>query len=659
MNPQQVIHHFVGAFVDELVRSGVRRAVICPGSRSTPLSMLCAQHPGMRVYMHVDERSAGFFALGMARTLGEPVALVCTSGTAAANFLPAVVEAYYSRVPLVVLTADRPHELRDVGALQTIDQVRLYGRHVKWFVDMALPEATTPMLRYARACASRAAGAARTVPAGPVHVNFPLREPLVPLPGSLPAAAQSAPAAWTGREGNEPYAAVLAGERSLGPAAVDALGATLRAARRGVIVCGPDTPAGAAGPLAALARRLGWPVLADPLSGLRTAGETEAAVVDAYDVFLRDEQVVQALAPDLILRFGMLPVSKPLLRYLERYAEQPQVVVDPGTEWRDPVLAASHVVYADPELLCRALAAALEGAQQDAAGPGGTRQQGAWPDGVPKQKATQPDAGAEQRGAWTVGPRPGTWQQGAEEGAAAHGEGDWLGLWQRLNQRTRAALAAQVEAVDEPFEGRVFHELASLLPEGAILYVGNSMSIRDLDAFFPAVPRRLRVLGNRGVSGIDGVVSSALGAAAAVGGRVVLVLGDLSFYHDLNGLLAARLHGLDATIIVINNDGGGIFSFLPQAAYPEHFETLFGTPTGLDFRPAVEMYGGRFVRPRGWDGFRAAVAESLAAPGLCVIEVATERARNFALHRQVFDAALAALGRELAQAPGAGGGAGS
>ncbi|HEY8418651.1 MAG TPA: 2-succinyl-5-enolpyruvyl-6-hydroxy-3-cyclohexene-1-carboxylic-acid synthase [Limnochordales bacterium] len=600
MNPQHVTHAFVGAFVDELVRSGVRRVVICPGSRSTPLSMLCAQHPGMRVFMHVDERSAGFFALGMARTLGEPVALVCTSGTAAANFLPAVVEAYHSRVPLVVLTADRPHELRDVGALQTIDQVRLYGSHVKWFVDMALPEATTSMLRYARACANRAAGMARTVPAGPVHVNFPLREPLVPVPGPLPAAADAAPAAWTGRDGNEPYTAVVAGERTLPPAAVQALVDTFRAAPRGVIVCGPDTPAGAAGPLVALGQRLGWPVLADPLSGLRTAAVPGAGVVDAYDVFLRDEHVVQALAPDLILRVGMLPVSKPLLLYLDRYAERRQVVVDPGAQWRDPVLAASRVLYADPEALCRSLLAALDGA------------------------------------------------------ASA----DWLRLWEELNRRTRAALAAQVEALDEPFEGRVFHELAALLPEGAILYVGNSMPMRDLDAFFPAVPRRLRVLGNRGVSGIDGVVSSALGAAAAAGGRVVLVLGDLSFYHDLNGLLAAKLHGLDATIIVINNDGGGIFSFLPQAAYPDHFETLFGTPTGLDFRPAVEMYGGRFVRPDGWAGFRAAVAESLNGRGLFVIEVVTERARNFALHRQVFHAVLAALGPAQVQASGAAGGAG-
>ncbi|MFS8543859.1 MAG: 2-succinyl-5-enolpyruvyl-6-hydroxy-3-cyclohexene-1-carboxylic-acid synthase, partial [Limnochordales bacterium] len=614
MNPepiayQHVTHHYVGAFVDELVRSGLRHVCLGPGSRSTPLALLCAQHPELRVWVHVDERSAAFFALGMARTLGQPVALVCTSGTAAANFLPAVVEACLTRVPLVVLTADRPHELRDVGAAQTIDQVRLYGSHVKWFVDMALPEATTPMLRYARAVASRAVALARDVPAGPVHVNFPLREPLVPLPGPRPAAADSAPAAWWGRPGGAPYTAVAAGPRALAEEEVGALAAELAAARRVVLVCGPDTPAGALGPIASLARRLGCPVLADPLSGLRTAPVApETAVIDAYDVFLRDESAVAALAPDLIVRFGALPVSKPLLLYMERYAERRQWVVDPGAQWRDPILAASRMIYADPAALARALERALDG-------PAGRAQ--------------------------------------GSDGAA-----DWLGLWRDLNRATRAGLRQAVEALDEPFEGRVFHELASLLPDGTLLYVGNSMPIRDMDAFFPAVSRRLRVMGNRGASGIDGVVSSALGAAAAAGGPVVLVLGDLSFYHDLNGLLAAKLHGLNATIIVINNDGGGIFSFLPQAAYPDHFEALFGTPTGLDFRPAVEMYGGRWVRPRDWAGFRAAVAEAVAGGGLHVIEVATDRARNVPLHRQVFAAALTAVGFRLAEAAGATGGPG-
>src|SRR5690606_19801521 len=351
MNPepiayQHVTHHYVGAFVDELVRSGLRHVCLGPGSRSTPLALLCAQHPELRVWVHVDERSAAFFALGMARTLGQPVALVCTSGTAAANFLPAVVEACLTRVPLVVLTADRPHELRDVGAAQTIDQVRLYGSHVKWFVDMALPEATTPMLRYARAVASRAVALARDVPAGPVHVNFPLREPLVPLPGPRPAAADSAPAAWWGRPGGAPYTAVAAGPRALAEEEVGALAAELAAARRVVLVCGPDTPAGALGPIASLARRLGCPVLADPLSGLRTAPVApETAVIDAYDVFLRDESAVAALAPDLIVRFGALPVSKPLLLYMERYAERRQWVVDPGAQWRDPILAASRMIY--------------------------------------------------------------------------------------------------------------------------------------------------------------------------------------------------------------------------------------------------------------------------------------------------------------------------
>lgn len=625
MNPQQTIHAFVGAFIDELVRAGVRHVCICPGSRSTPLAMVCAAQPGLRVWMHVDERSAGFFALGMARVLGEPVALVCTSGTAAANFLPAVVEAYYSRVPLIVLTADRPHELRDVGANQTMDQVRLYGTHVKWFVDMPLPEATSTMLRYARTCASRAAALARTAPAGPVHLNFPLREPLVPLPGPLPDAAQAAPSAWTGRADGEPYTAVAAGERTLPGEAVKELAAELGAARRGVIVCGPDTPADAAGPIVNLAWRLGWPVLADPLSGLRAVPASEGGraadeghtlldhpVIDAYDVFLRDRRAVEALVPEVILRFGAFPVSKPLLLYLERWAEKRQIVVDPGAQWRDPLLAAGRMVYADPAGLCRAL---LE---------------------LDLDLHRELDIALDR-------PALG----GPETSGAGGARRSWLGAWQALNRATRERLVEQVEALSEPFEGRVFHELAALLPAGTVLYVGNSMPIRDMDAFFPCIGRPVRVLGNRGTSGIDGVVSSALGAAAAVDGPVVLVLGDLSFYHDLNGLLAAKLHRLNVTIVVINNDGGGIFSFLPQAAHPEHFETLFGTPLGLDFRPAVEMYGGRFARASDWDAFRHAVGQAVVTPGLDVIEVVTQRERNWALHRQVYDAVLQGLGSVL------------
>jgi 2-succinyl-5-enolpyruvyl-6-hydroxy-3-cyclohexene-1-carboxylate synthase len=629
VTPAGALHACVGAFVDELARSGVGDVVVCPGSRSTPLALVLADHPGVRVWMHYDERSAAFFALGMARFRRQPVGVLCTSGTAAANFMPAVVEASYGRVPLLVLTADRPPELQEVGAPQTVDQLRLYGRHAKWFAQALLPEATDDALRYARTLACRAAAVARAAPAGPVHVNLPFREPLIPLPGEPPPERDQL--AWHGRPGGQPYvrvtevaalgaatsllhsqpdepadgrssngsspagsaAAPAPGSRPIGGEAgpVERLARELAAVERGLLVCGPqDDPR--LGPAAhALAAALGWPLLADPLSGARTG-----PAIDAYDALLRDADFVARAAPEAVLRLGAMPTSKPVLLYLQRHGGARQVVVDAPGGWQEPTALAAEVVHADPPSLCRALAAALP--------------------------AFTPSAGG------------------------------WLTGWRQANARARAAIAAVLAEVDEPFEGRVFAELADLLPAGATLWAGSSMPVRDLDTFFPAVTGPLRLLANRGANGIDGVVSSALGAAAAADGPLVLAIGDLSFYHDMNGLLAARLHALDATVVLLNNDGGGIFSFLPQAAHPRHFERLFGTPHGLDFRPAVEMYGGRYERVTAWPAFRDAVRAALEAPGLKVIELPTDRARNVELHRLVWPAVSAALAGRVAAPAG-------
>jgi 2-succinyl-5-enolpyruvyl-6-hydroxy-3-cyclohexene-1-carboxylate synthase len=349
--------------------------------------------------------------------------------------------------------------------------------------------------------------------------------------------------------------------------------------------------------VARLAGALGYPVLADPLSQVRCGPHDRRTVIDAYDAFLRDSPTVEALAPDMILRFGAMPTSKPALQYLQRYAEARQILIDAGGDWPDPPRLAAQVIQADPALTCAALSAAL-------------------PASLP--------------GAARMSPLP-------------LGEGPWLACWQAANTRARAAISRQVCAFAEPFEGRVFAELAECLPEGATVFASSSMPVRDLDTFFPGSGRRLRFLANRGANGIDGVVSSALGAAAAGGGPLALVIGDVALYHDLNGLLAARRHGLSATIILINNDGGGIFSFLPQAAHPEHFELLFGTPHGLDFRPAAELYGAAYHRPADWAGFRAAVQAGLDGPGLTLIEVRTRRDSNVTLHREVWKAVAGAL----------------
>jgi 2-succinyl-5-enolpyruvyl-6-hydroxy-3-cyclohexene-1-carboxylate synthase len=590
-NPMYV---YVGAFVDELQRAGVRNVVICPGSRSTPLAMAFAAQAGIRIWMHVDERSAAYFGLGMAKQLRQPVVLLCTSGTAAANFMPAIVEAKLTHVPLLVLTADRPHELRENGAPQSIDQNRLYGTYVKWFVEVALPEATNTALRYIRTIAARAAASAQAIPAGPVHLNFPFREPLTPepIPGpSFPPVTQRDHVAWQGRPNNAPYVEVR--EVPLGaPTAmtIEYLMDMVLGVRRGLIIIGPNDDPALVEPVLRLARHLGYPILADPLSQLRCGDHDQVIVLSSYDAFLRVDSFIESAQPEFILRFGAMPISKPLLLYLKRYASCPLVIIDGHGGWEEPTQLASELIHANPAALCQSLLTALD--QHD--------------------KSEERESSVSQ---------------------------EWLTTWQEVDKVTRQTLHNVIQDFNELFEGRVFTELGRLLPDGTTLYAGNSMPVRDLDTFFWCSEHRIRIMGNRGASGIDGVVSSALGASAGAGQNepTVLVLGDLSFFHDLNGLLAARLYQLNLTVVLINNDGGGIFSFLPQGAYPEHFEQLFGTPTGLDFRLAVQMYGGQFQKVDTWEQFRKAVSRGLNTGGLHVIEVPTERTSNVNMHRQLWE----------------------
>src|SRR6266480_1418000 len=587
-------------FVDELQRAGIRNVVICPVSRSTPLALAFAAQTAIRTWMHVDERSAAFFGLGMAKQLRKPVALLCTSGTAAANFLPALVEAKLSHVSLLVLTADRPHELRDNGAPQSIDQNRLYGTYAKWFVEVALPEATDAAFRYIRTTADRAVATAQAIPAGPVHLNFPFREPLTPEPipeQPLPPVEQRDLIAWQGRRDNAPFIEVH--DAPLGAPENITIGNILRLvgeAQRGLIIVGPNDDPTLVEPLVRLAQYLGYPILADPLSQLRCGTYNRSLILTSYDAFLRIDSFIEGAQPELLIRFGAMPTSKPLLLYLKRYASSPLVVIDGNSGWEEPTQLASQLIHANPTALCQDLFNALE-----------------------------------------------QHQTGEERPSAA--SQTWLNLWQDIDKITQQALQNAIYDFNELFEGRVFSELANLLQDGTTLYIGNSMPVRDLDTFFWFSERRIRIIGNRGANGIDGIISSALGTSAVAGQHepTILVLGDLSFFHDLNGLLAACLHRLNLTIILINNDGGGIFSFLPQAAYPEHFEQLFGTPTGLDFRLAVEMFGGRFQRVENWESFRKAVNQGLHTGGLDVIEIPAERTSNVKMHRQLWEVVKKAI----------------
>jgi 2-succinyl-5-enolpyruvyl-6-hydroxy-3-cyclohexene-1-carboxylate synthase len=597
------------AFAAELVAAGVRDAIVCPGSRSTPVALALRTAPGLRVRVLLDERAAGFFALGLARTSRRPVVLLATSGTATVELAPAVVEASLSRVPLVVLTADRPPELRDRGAPQTIDQDHLYGRAAKWYAELPLLDGEPATLAHWRSVAGRAVATASAGPAGPVHLNLPFREPLLP-DGALGGATTDGPGEQD--DVGTPFTAVLAGRPSLDPSALDRLAARLTppavrsdgAGPRGLIVAGPDDDPRLPAALAALAGAIGFPILADPLSGLRTGPHDRSQVIARGDLLCRPGPWIDRHLPRLVIRTGAMPTSKPILQLLER-ARPELIVIDGDGGYREPALLPATFVHADPARTAERLA---------------ERSGGGWLDT------------------------------------------SWTADWRAADDAATDAMDAWLGELGEPFEGAPFPALASALPDGAVLWAGNSMPVRDLDAWLPSTGRELTVRSNRGANGIDGVVSTALGSAAASadagGAPVALVVGDVSFLHDLNALVAARLHGLSATIVLVNNDGGGIFSFLPQAqpgtpapgsGLPEHYEELFGTPHGIDVGPIVTALGGEH-HVVGAADLAATLSDSVGRPGVRVLELRTDRARNLELHREVAAVVARALDDALVQA---------
>jgi 2-succinyl-5-enolpyruvyl-6-hydroxy-3-cyclohexene-1-carboxylate synthase len=564
MNHQETLTAYLAAFVVELVQTGIKDVVVSPGSRSTPMAMVMAEHPEINIHIHVDERSAAFFALGMAKAANKPVAILCTSGTAAANYFPAIVEARYSRVPLLVLTADRPHELREVGAPQAIDQIHLYGQHVKWFADMALPESSSEVIRYARTVCARAAAIASQAPAGPVHLNFPFREPLIPKIDEDTFILDERPMG---------YVHVRNGEMTLREDEFREIAQKLNGYKNGIIVCGNIADERFAQVITELSKKLKYPILADPLSQLRSGQHPLENVVETYDTFLRNEDAVSYLKPEVILRFGAMPISKALTIFLKENHQAEQFVIDGAGGWRDPASLSTEMIYCNETIFCEQLSAYI-----------------------------QPSKSV-----------------------------DFLEKWQKVNNLTKANMAL-IKDHQELSEGRLFYQLAQMLPENATLFVGNSMPIRDLDSFFLNNQKSIKVMANRGANGIDGTVSTALGAAIYTE-PLYLVLGDLTFFHDLNGMVASKLYGIDIRIIVVNNNGGGIFSFLPQAQHPKNFELLFGTPLNLEFEHSVTMFNGNYTKVKDWEHFNELMNQSSYAKGLNVYEVVTNRDSNLTQHR--------------------------
>ena len=554
--------------VDELIRAGVKHACLGPGSRSTPLALALDARPEIAVHVSVDERSAAFLALGLAKVSGTPAIVATTSGTATANLFPAVIEASHAHVPMIVLTADRPPELRDTGAGQTIDQVKLYGNAVRWFVEVGVGEPRPESVSYWRSLACRAFAISRWPAPGPVHLNLAFRNPLIPVadPAGFPYPIE-------GRDDGLPWTLETHSPMAASRQNIDRLVHEMEQTERGVIAVGTGlhNPA----PILAAARKAAWPVLAEATSNVRTG----PPAISSFEALLRQPEFAESYRPDLVIRAGNLGTSPSLASLLDPSVRQ--ISIDPSS-WLDPARSLSWILRADPNQVFTEVAAAIS--------------------------------------------------------ESPHSE--WLSGWLGADSVAREAIDTLLdgEGVSEP---RVARDLAECLPDGAALYVASSMPIRDLDWVMRTRPG-LKILANRGANGIDGFVSSVLGAAISHSGPVVALTGDLSLLHDQNGLLVASEGSIDVVFVVVNNDGGGIFSFLPQAGQPG-FEKLFGTPHGLDFSRLANLYNCGYTLIHDPSELGPAVLRAVGIGGAHLVEAKTDRNLNVALHKLLWESVGTAL----------------
>ncbi|MEZ7171083.1 2-succinyl-5-enolpyruvyl-6-hydroxy-3-cyclohexene-1-carboxylic-acid synthase [Sporosarcina sp. OR05] len=556
MDERKVLTNHVLRLTQTLMQAGVKSVVISPGSRSTPLAYAFAANEHIQTFMQVDERSAGYFALGLAKATGNPVVLLCTSGTAASNYHPAVTEAYYARIPLIVMTADRPHELRGVGAPQAIDQLNMYGKHVKFSVDLPLAEDNDELDTFLERHTQRAVAIAMTQPIGPIHLNIPLREPLL-IDFDRPAPSIT-------------FMERIVGENELSLPMKGQLNNLIANAKKGLLIVGEMPINFDKKAFWHFAKSLQWPVLCDPLSNLRSEVPTDCLhlCIAHYDALLKSEHFADIAVPDTVIRFGPQPVSKPLSLFLKKTKPTVYVVFDESPEFRDSLGVVTHHVQASPHALFTA---------------------------VDQLQRTE-----------------------------------YAKLWATANQEAEQCTRHYEGTLGD--EGIIVKCLLDNLPTGSDLISSSSMPIRDLDTFFCATEKELMVFANRGANGIDGVVSTALGIERARKRPTFLLIGDLAFLHDVNGLIVSRFHETSITIVILNNDGGGIFSYLPQASESNHFEELFGTPTGLTFEHIGAMYDAQYASVHAKEEFVQEIQKDKVKP-IRIIEVFTSRPVNVQNHR--------------------------
>lgn len=562
MTNKQILSDYVYRIIGSLAAYGVEDVVISPGSRSTPLAYGFASSKQFQVFRQIDERSAAFLALGMAKVKAKPVVLLCTSGTAAANYFPAIVEAYYARVPLIILTADRPHELRDVGAPQAINQPNLYGHHVKWSVDLPIPDEYEATLPHVERHMARATTISMASPKGPVHLNIPFREPLlIDFKEELPQPTFK-----------QSFAAKLVPSEE----ALNIWKEAIQQTERGFVVMGELAEGIDLQEVWTFIRKLKWPVLVESLSQLRTQipEDCQEYIIEHYDSIFKNELFKKKMQPDTVIRFGAQPVSKPLTLFLKAIKPATFITVDEDSLFRDPLGVTTMHIQAEI----------------------------------------------------------GSWMSNIEI-AENHIDLSYQKTFTEANEIACKHVKAYIQ--NEHDEGALAGTLFEYLPNQSDLVVSSSMPIRDVDTFFYQTVRDIRIFANRGANGIDGVVSTAIGTQLGTTRDTYLLIGDLAFLHDANGLIASRYQDVQLTIIVMNNDGGGIFSYLAQSTVEEHYEQLFGTPTGLGFEEIARMYEAQYEFVQTKEQFKN-VLQQPKEKNIRMIEVQTNREENVVTHRKLW-----------------------
>ena len=566
------MNEYIASLVDEFAQLGITHAVFSPGSRSTTMAMLFREHGAFETYMNIDERSAGFMALGIAKGHRKPVVLVCTSGSAVAHYMPAVLEAQYSGVPLIILSADRPHTLQHVGAPQTVDQQKLFGTAVNYYEELAVPQ-QDHYYTYPRLVARKAYMKAMDVKKGPVHINVPLFEPLVPELDRKHFGC-----------GRLPFSVVSG---TIQPSDIYAMYDLLKN-KKVLILAGPSANPDDIEAILALSYMFNAPILGDPLSNMRSVRDER--VITSYDALLSQNIYRDTLQPDCILQIGQMVVSKRVQQWVASMQQTSIVSVSPTMDYTNPAGNTTLFVQSTPQGLVDALNMQITDLH--------TMENEVYAEGADEELDT------------------------ADNG--------YLATWIHADIVGRKQLDT-VAREQELFEGYTIHLLQEILPEHSQIMVANSMSIRDMDYFWAANRHSAIIYGNRGVNGIDGTVSTALGIATN-GVPTVLLTGDLTFFHDLNGLAVAKTHPLNVTIIVHNNDGGGIFEYLPQKGTP-HFDYLFSTAQGLDYSGLATLYGIDFVRVSNNDELKAVLQNNIGTTGVHVIEIPTSKERSRELHK--------------------------